>query len=198
LIGQTLSHFRITAKLGEGGMGEVYRAEDTKLGREVAIKVLPREMASDPVLLARFDREAKAVAALNHPNIVTVYSVEEARGVHFFAMELVEGSSLYDVIEALRDEGHPIAAGTTGENLTLTGFPWSAVEIGTRFVFEGGVQLEVSEWAVPCKQIAGSFQDDDPSRLHAQRYPGRARAYTRVAQPGAVREGERITILGPE
>ena len=79
-------------------MGEVYRAEDTKLGREVAIKVLPREMASDPVVLARFDREAKAVAALNHPNIVTVYSVEEARGVHFFAMELVEGETLGDLI----------------------------------------------------------------------------------------------------
>ena len=105
MIGKTLSHFEITAKLGEGGMGEVYRADDTKLGREVAIKVLPTEMASDPELLARFDREAKAVAALNHPNIVTVYSVEEAAGIHFFTMELVEGETLGRLIPP---EGMPI------------------------------------------------------------------------------------------
>ena len=105
MIGKTLSHFKIIAKLGEGGMGEVYLAEDTKLDRKVAIKVLPTEMASDPELLARFDREAKAVAALNHPNIVTVYSVEEAAGIHFFTMELVEGETLGRLIPP---EGMPI------------------------------------------------------------------------------------------
>jgi serine/threonine protein kinase/tetratricopeptide (TPR) repeat protein len=98
MIGQTLSHFRITAKLGEGGMGEVYLAEDTKLGREVAIKVLPTEMAADPTRLERFQREARAVAALNHPNIVTIYSVEEDNGTHFITMELVEGHTLNQVI----------------------------------------------------------------------------------------------------
>ena len=75
-------------------MGEVYRATDTKLGRDVALKVLPAEMASNPERLERFRREAKALAALDHPGIVTVYSVEEADGVHFLTMQLVEGQPL--------------------------------------------------------------------------------------------------------
>ena len=94
VIGQTLSHFKITAKLGEGGMGEVYRAEDSKLGREVAIKVLPEAVASDPERLARFEREAKVLASLNHPNIAAIHQVEEDDGQHFLVMELVEGADL--------------------------------------------------------------------------------------------------------
>jgi serine/threonine protein kinase/tetratricopeptide (TPR) repeat protein len=94
MIGQTLGHYRITAAIGAGGMGEVYRATDTKLGRDVALKVLPAEMASDPERLERFRREARAIAALNHPNIVTIYSVEEQNTVHFLTMELVEGQPL--------------------------------------------------------------------------------------------------------
>ncbi len=95
-----LSHYRITAAIGAGGMGEVYRATDTKLGRDVALKVLPAEMARDPERLARFQREARAVAALNHPHIVTLYSVEEAEGIHFLTMELIEGQSLEHRIRA--------------------------------------------------------------------------------------------------
>ncbi|MGB5294665.1 MAG: serine/threonine-protein kinase, partial [Thermoanaerobaculia bacterium] len=94
MIGKKLSHYTVIAKLGEGGMGEVYRAEDTKLGRQVAIKVLPAEMASSPERLERFQREAKALAALDHPGIVTVYSVEESDDVHFLTMQLVEGEPL--------------------------------------------------------------------------------------------------------
>jgi Tol biopolymer transport system component len=96
--GQMLSHYRLAEKIGEGGMGEVYRAEDTRLGREIALKVLPSAMAADTERRARFEREAKAIAALNHPNIVTLHSVEEAEGLHFLTMELVEGKTLSELI----------------------------------------------------------------------------------------------------
>ena len=111
MIGQSLSHFRITAKLGEGGMGEVWRAEDTKLGREVAIKVLPAALTSDAERLARFEREARVLASLSHPNIAAIYEVGEAAietedgeaSVHYLAMELAEGEDL-----AVRLERGPI------------------------------------------------------------------------------------------
>jgi Tol biopolymer transport system component len=98
MIGTTLGRYRILARLGEGGMGEVYAAEDTKLRRRVALKVLPPEMAADPEHLQRFRREALVIAALDHPNIVTVYSVEEADGLQFVTMELVEGRALAEII----------------------------------------------------------------------------------------------------
>ena len=87
MIGETIAHYQITAKLGEGGMGEVYRAMDTKLGREVALKILPAAFTSDSGRMARFEREAKLLASLNHPNIAQVYGVED----HALVMELVEG-----------------------------------------------------------------------------------------------------------
>ena len=94
MIGETLARYKIVDKLGVGGMGEVYLAEDTDLDRKVALKMLPPEMAGDPERLERFRREAKAVAALNHPNIVTIYSIEESGGTQFLTMEHVEGESL--------------------------------------------------------------------------------------------------------
>jgi eukaryotic-like serine/threonine-protein kinase len=96
--GTKLGPYEIQSPLGVGGMGEVYRATDTKLGRDVAFKVLPAEMAHDPERLARFRREAKALAQLDHPNIVAIYSVEESDGVHFLTMQLVEGRPLDRVI----------------------------------------------------------------------------------------------------
>ena len=98
MIGKSLAHYKIVSSLGKGGMGEVYVADDVKLHRQVALKVLPEETASDPERRARFQREARAVAALSHPNIVTVHSVEEADGVHFITMELVEGRTLAEIL----------------------------------------------------------------------------------------------------
>ena len=94
MIDSTMNHYRITAKLGQGGMGEVYRANDTKLDREVAIKVLPKSFADDPARLARFEREAKLLAALNHPNIAVIYGIERSAEADALVMELVEGETL--------------------------------------------------------------------------------------------------------
>lgn len=96
--GTKLGHYEIIAPLGEGGMGEVYRARDAKLCRDVALKILPSEMAERPDRVQRFEREARAVAALNHPNIVTIHSVEDVGGVHFLTMELVKGEDLSKLI----------------------------------------------------------------------------------------------------
>jgi len=98
MIGETLSHFRLTDKLGEGGMGVVYRAEDTKLGREVAIKMLPEAFTQDAERLARFEREARVLASLNHPNIAAIHGLEEVEGRRFLIMELAEGETLAERI----------------------------------------------------------------------------------------------------
>jgi len=98
MIGQTLGHYRIDAKLGEGGMGVVYKARDTQLDRSVAIKVLPTGRVEDPERKRRFVQEAKAASALNHPNIVHIYGIDTASAVDFIAMEYVEGSTLAELI----------------------------------------------------------------------------------------------------
>ncbi|MBZ0266705.1 serine/threonine protein kinase [bacterium] len=106
MIGKTLAHYTIVEKIGKGGMGEVFRATDSKLGRDVALKILPESVADDEERRRRFEREARSLASLNHPNIVTVYSVERTDGSFFITMELVEGRPLSELIPK---QGLPLA-----------------------------------------------------------------------------------------
>ena len=94
MVGTTISHYKVLGKIGQGGMGEVYRGEDTNLSRQVAIKVLPEQFTQDPQRLARFEREAKLLASLNHPNIAAIYGFEQSDDIHFLVLELVEGETL--------------------------------------------------------------------------------------------------------
>ena len=127
---QMLSHYEIHDKLGAGGMGEVYRATDTKLGRQVAIKVLPERFARDTERMERFRREAQVLASLNHPNIASIYGLEEAGGVCGLVMELVEGPTLAERITKgpiPLEEALPIAKQMTEAISTLTSMGLSTV-----------------------------------------------------------------------
>ena len=103
MVGRMISRYRILARLGAGGMAEVYKAEDTKLGRPVALKLLPEALARDPAAFQRLEREARAASSLNHPHICTIHDIDQHEGEHFIAMELLEGQTLKE-----RLQGRPL------------------------------------------------------------------------------------------
>jgi serine/threonine protein kinase len=109
LTGRRVGVYQVLAPIGAGGMGEVYRARDTRLGRDVAIKILPRAFTDDPDRLARFEREARVLASLNHPNIATIHGIEDPDGVRAIVMELVEGETLADRIARRKGAGVPMS-----------------------------------------------------------------------------------------
>jgi eukaryotic-like serine/threonine-protein kinase len=111
-IGTMVAHYRLTGKIGEGGMGEVYRARDTKLQRDVALKILPQAMAQDADRMARFEREARTLASLNHPNIAAIYGLEESNGIHALVMELVDGETLGERLRRPRPLTRPASRDT--------------------------------------------------------------------------------------
>ena len=120
--GTKLAEYEILALIGAGGMGEVYKAHDTKLGRDVAIKVLPDLFAEDPERLARFEREAKLLASLNHDNIATLYGLGELDSIRFLAMELVEGETLAERLDRGTTEfgmGTPLTYGSNSRKITI-------------------------------------------------------------------------------
>ncbi len=161
VIGATLGHYRILSKVGEGGMGEVYRATDTKLRRDVALKVLPPSMSSDADRLSRFQREATTIAALNHPNIVTLFSVEEADGVHFLTMELVEGKTLDALLpaggfqlERLFELAVPIADAVTSAH--ARGIVHRDLKPANVMVTDDGARVKVLDFGLAKLAEAGS------------------------------------------
>jgi dienelactone hydrolase len=172
LEGRMTGHYRILSKLGEGGMGVVYKAIDTTLDREVALKVLPAEMAEDEGRLKRFEKEAKAVAALNHPNVVTIHSIEEADGVRFLTMEVVEGKDLGHLIpeggQSLAeffDHAMPIAAALNAAH--QMGIVHRDLKPGNVMVTGEG-QVKVLDFGLAKLLTGGGIDNEAPTRTASQ------------------------------
>lgn len=163
MLGSTISHYHIKSQLGEGGMGVVYEAEDTNLGRHVALKFLTPSMAKDEALLQRFQREARAASALNHPNICTIHGIEQHESEHFIVMELLDGEPLAERIrrgaidmDQLLTLGVQIADAL--ESAHSKGIVHRDLKPANIFVTSGGqAKIPISHCFTATRNLNGSF-----------------------------------------
>lgn len=151
------------------------------IGRVHQLAISPGGVPKRPIDLARIDRLGLAGDAVAHPR----FHGGPERAVCLYSL---------DLIHALQADGHPIYPGSTGENVTIAGLDWAALARGCQLALGAEVIVEITEPAVPCKQIRGSFADRDPSRLSAVLHPGAARLYARVVRPGVVRVDDPVTL----
>ena len=176
MTGRTIGGYHLQTLLGAGGMGEVYRARDAKLGRDVAIKILPRAVTSDPDRLARFEREARMLAALNHPNICAIYGLEEADGIRFLILERVDGATLAERIAGSRLQG--AGSGSTPKPEALSSKLDRALPIGEALA----IARQIADGA-----RSGARQRDRPPRPQTRQHQDHA---GRRGQSARLRAGE--------
>jgi len=188
MIGQTVSHYRILEKLGGGGMGVVYKAEDLRLGRHVSLKFLPEELSREPLAIERFQREARAASSLNHPHICTIYDVDQYEGQSFIVMEYLEGHTLKHSIsgkpmdiERIPEYGYQMADALEAAVAAGAEFPrrrivrWTGI---ARLVLEGrrsGLRFKIDRCVGPVHAIDMGF-------VASAHYPGRKKADHRLPE----------------